>query len=251
MNLNKVLLQLIRLPCHDPFEVFGIRHDPAVADVHDALRVLGRGSLMSDENDGMTLVVECLQRLHDGHSRSGIQVSCGFIGEDHVRIRHQRTRDGDALLLTAGQLAGEVVPAIGETDEFDGFQRSLLALCSRNRRMIKERQHHVLPDRRAWQQVEGLEDEADACGTDAREIVIVERRRRLSLKKVLSFGMQIQKSEDVHERGLSGTGRTHDGDEFSAVDPQVDVIQHGRDDTVVVVRLAEIDGLDEGRLHDG
>ena len=47
--------------------------------------------------------------LHD--ACPAIEITCWFVGEQYFRIVNERTRNGDALLLAAGQLAWMVIAA--------------------------------------------------------------------------------------------------------------------------------------------
>lgn len=60
--------------------------------------------------------------------------------------------------------------------------------------------------------------------------------------------MAIQESEDMHQRGLTGTRWPHDGDEFAFVDGEINIEKHGRLDVVIEVRLGEIPCFDQWRI---
>jgi hypothetical protein len=62
------------------------------------------------------LALQLQEEIVDDGARLRIQVTGGLIGEDHLRPVDERARDGDALLLTAGQLAGPVMQAISQPD---------------------------------------------------------------------------------------------------------------------------------------
>ena len=94
------------------------------------------------------------------------------------RLGDQRAGDGDALLLSAGELARLMIEAIAEADALqrrDG-QRVRVALPAAA--VVQQRQLDVLHRAGARQEIEALEDEADLLVADRRERVLVERRRR-------------------------------------------------------------------------
>jgi hypothetical protein len=63
------------------------------------------------------VLVELLQQREHVAGAVGVEVTGRLVGEDDVGIGHDRTSDGDALLLAAGELAGEVIEAILQADE--------------------------------------------------------------------------------------------------------------------------------------
>src|SRR5215471_2607172 len=91
--------------------------DLAVAKDDDAPSKLGDVLLMRDEHDGLALVIQVLE--HGQNLRGGlrVQVARRFVRQNHLRIVDERTRDGDALLLAAGELRGHVFLAALEADD--------------------------------------------------------------------------------------------------------------------------------------
>ena len=71
---------------------------------------------MSYEDDGDSFCVEFFEHLHHFDTGFGVEVSGGFIGEDHRRTVDQCSGNGYALLLTAGKLGRVVSGAVGDTD---------------------------------------------------------------------------------------------------------------------------------------
>src|SRR5262249_36936272 len=86
--------------------------DLAVADLDDALFVLGHAHVMGYDDDGVAFGIQLTEDRH--HFLAGFRVECAgrFIGQDHLATIHQRARDRYALLLAAGQLARLVVHAV-------------------------------------------------------------------------------------------------------------------------------------------
>ena len=79
----------------------------AVFHVDYALGSLGDFIAVGDEDDGFALGVEAVEGVEDFKAGFGVEVACGFVGENEERVVHERTSDGDALLLAAGELVGE------------------------------------------------------------------------------------------------------------------------------------------------
>src|SRR5688572_6490164 len=87
-------------------------HTP-VADVDHAVGVLGDVPLVGDEDDGVAVGVELLEHAHDLLAGGAVEVPGGLVGEQDGRAHDQGPRDGHPLALTAGELVGLVVHAVG------------------------------------------------------------------------------------------------------------------------------------------
>src|SRR3569833_297957 len=115
-------------------EAFGgfVGVDLAVADVNDAVGVLGDVGLVSDEDDGVAFGLELIEERHDLHAGLGVEVAGGFVRQDDGRAVDQRAGDGYALALTTGELIGLVVHAGLEADIGQGLLGSFTALGGRS-----------------------------------------------------------------------------------------------------------------------
>ena len=103
----------------------------------------------------------------------GAQVECpgGFIGEENGRAGHQGAGDGDALLLTAGELTGPVAGLLLEPHLTERVQdRSPVGLDPGE----AQRQRHILFGGQRGQQVERLEDEARRLPAHLGELRLAE-----------------------------------------------------------------------------
>ena len=75
-------------------------------------------------------------------------------------------------------------------------------------------------------QVEGLEDEADALAAQAGEATLAHRGDYVSVEHDLPGGHRVQARQAVHERGLARSGGAHDGGESDSDDIDVDGVEH-------------------------
>ena len=103
---------------------------------------------------------------------SRVEIAGRLVGEQQARRVDQRARDGDALLLAAGELARRVALAIAEADEFQRSARPLAArrAADRPRCRVKEGKLDILDGARPGEEIEALEDEAKALAADARRV---------------------------------------------------------------------------------
>ena len=99
--------------------------DLAVAHGDDAVGVGGDVGLVGDDDDGDALLaVERHQRLHDLVRGAGVEIAGRLVGEQQARSVDQGPRDGDALLLAAGELRRRVVFAFAEAEQLQRRARA-------------------------------------------------------------------------------------------------------------------------------
>ena len=63
----------------------------------------GDVGLVGDENDGVALLIETLEKRHDFFAGFGIEVPGRLVGQDDRRIVDQRAGNCDPLALAAGE----------------------------------------------------------------------------------------------------------------------------------------------------
>ena len=126
-----------------------------------------------------------------------------FIEQHGDRIHAQRAGDGDALLLAAGQLTGELVGMGGEADALQQLQ----ALLARGGLVALEhfhlRQRQVVDDRQVREQLEVLEHHAD-LGTQLRQVgfLVVDRR---AVHQDVALLDRLEAVDGFDQGGLAGT----------------------------------------------
>ena len=106
----------------------------------------------------------------------------------------------------------------------------------RRGRAVKQRQHDILQRAGAGQQIEVLEHEADAPAADVGQLRFGQMRHVAALKDVLAAGRPVEAADDVHQGRLARPGRSHDGDEFAAIDGNADPLQR------MNLGIAELEG---------
>ena len=155
-----------------------VAQDLAVAERDDAPGELRDVGLVRDEDDGLPLVVQGLEDRHDLLRRPRVEVARRLVREEDRRLVHEAPRDRDPLLLAARELGRRVVPAVREADALEAPQRPRARLRVGELRLLRveERQLDVLERRRAREEVEVLEDEADLVVPDLGARVASERR---------------------------------------------------------------------------
>ena len=106
--------------------------------------------VVGDDDGGLAaLPVEAPQeRKHLGRARR-VEVAGRLVGEEQGRLVHQRPREGDALLLAAGELHRPMVRALGQADHVERLQRRALAPCAPLHARVVGGEQHVLRARSA------------------------------------------------------------------------------------------------------
>jgi hypothetical protein len=107
------------------------------------------------------LLVQVPQDGQDLRGQGGIEIAGRLIGQDDLGVVAQRARDGDSLLLTDGEFAGQVVHPVRQSQAIDERLRPLgpiaIGGCPKG-----HRDHDVLVGAQVGNQVEALQDETDA-----------------------------------------------------------------------------------------
>ena len=118
-------------------------------------------------------------------ARGRVEVSGRLVGEDDVGVHGQGAGDGDALHLAAGELGRLVLHAVARPTRASSSAHALAPLPGRHA-AEQQRQLHVLVGRDLRQQIEVLEDEADAAVADLGELVAGDARDVLAAEVVRS-----------------------------------------------------------------
>ena len=100
------------------------------------------------------------------------------------------------------------------------FPHALPPLAAAQTPGIEQRQFHVLQRARAREQIEALEDETDLSIPQAGALVARHVDHFFALQQITAAGGTVEAAERVHQRGLAGARRAHQGHVFSLIDVQ-------------------------------
>ena len=149
--------------------------DLAVLEEDDPVGVGGNARIVRDDDHGAAPVVRGFaQQADDLVAGLRVQVAGRLVAQDQRRVGDHRPRQRNTLLLAAGKLRRAVLAAIGQTHTGQRLVGPLQGRCTRHA-VQDERHGDVLPRREHGDQVEELEDEADARAAQRRERVVVQR----------------------------------------------------------------------------
>ena len=201
-----------------------VHHHAAVQNGDTIADLLHDAHLVGDDHHrDAKLLVDVLDQLQDGMGGVGVQRAGGLIAQQHLGVRCQRAGNGNALLLTAGQLCRVGIGLIGQTHHFQQLSGTLFGI-----RLFRTRQLHgeadVLQAGALHQQVELLEDHSDVAAALAQ----LGRGQALHGSAVnddAALRGALQQIDAAHQRGFARAGHADDAIDGTIRDGQVNVFQ--------------------------
>ena len=124
---------------------------------------------MGDQHAGRAGVAARAQQAQHQLAGLAVERAGGLVGEDQPARADQRAGDRDALLLAAGELVREAVGELVQADLLERGER-LAARLAQPDAVELARQRDVLGGGQRRDQVEVLEDVADAAAPDRGEL---------------------------------------------------------------------------------
>ena len=150
--------------------------DVAVAELQDAVGDRRERLVVGDEHDRRPCFpVDLAQHFEHELAGAEVEVAGRLVAEDQLRRLGKRASHGDALLLAAGELGGEVAGPLGESDlgeELGGVEIRAVAVALGE----LEGEADVLLGGQGGDEVEELEDEADVLASEQRQLSAIEVR---------------------------------------------------------------------------
>ena len=197
-----------------------------------------RRRVVGDHDDGLAELVH--RQAEEGEQVGaglGVEVARGLVGEDDLGPGHEGPGRRHPLLLAARELGGPVVEAVTKADDVDDAVEPLLV------RLLAgegEGEGDVLGRGERGQQVEGLEDEADAVPTQAGQALVVERAELGVADVDPAEGEGVEAGQAVEKGGLPRARRSHDRRELAPPDLQVDPVEGSHRVAVASVDLGGV-----------
>ncbi len=135
----------------------------AVLKLDAAVGLPGDVGVVGDHQDGVAGAVQLAENFHDDGFVGFVEIAGGLVGEDELGLIDQGAGDGDALLLAAGELGGEMRQAIAQAHAAQGFCG--LRFVGDAVEVLGE--HYVFHGGEVGHEMELLEDEPDFFGAVA------------------------------------------------------------------------------------
>src|SRR5207247_1376596 len=227
-----------------------IAFDLAVAQTNGAVRVPRDTFVVRHQDDRFALFVQVVEDFQDFNARRGVEITGRLVGEDDQRIVHQRARDGDSLLLAAGEFKGFVMRAVIQANPRGVLGSQPAALLLRPA-PVKKRDLDIFHDGQLLYAIVGLKNKSEPRSANAGQGVVVHLRDVLYTQQVTAAGGTVQAAKQVQHRRFSTTRRPHDADVFAGLNFQRHAAQRFHRDQPHPVGFAYVLELDDLRGHPG
>ena len=180
---------------------------------------------MGDIDDGNTkLSLDFLDFKAHGFTQFGIQVAERFVQQQQLRGGHERTGQGNALLLAAGELVWESAGILAQMDNAQHSLNTALDL-SPGSFFDGERVGDIIEHIHVWPYRIALEDHPDAPLFRWHKGLAPRNQPIINIQ--FSACRLLKACDDAQHRGLSTPGRSQKCDEFSIPECFVKIFQHG------------------------
>ena len=153
-----------------------------------------------------------------------VEVGGGLVGQYQRRPMHDGAGDGDALALAAGEQVGAMVGARREAHAFEGRGHALSAFAA-SHSLDEERILDVLRGCEYWDQIEGLEDEADPVAAQGGRSHRAERRRLHAVDENAATRGPVDTANQVEKRSFSTATGAGDGEKLACFDADAGVFE--------------------------
>src|SRR5438105_2103780 len=156
-----------------------------------------------------------------------VQIAGRLVGEQKRRRGRERAGDRDSLLLASGDLVWAMALKAAKVELIHQRADAVLDVAPGQARSGEpkwpvvaqaQRQRDVLSSRESRQKIERLEDKADVIAAERRPHRVVEA---VQIDPADADGAGVRRfeaTEDVEQRALAASARSHDRDELAAPD---------------------------------
>ena len=186
-----------------------VRDDPAVRKFHDAVGVALRKVAVVRYDENELSRGELFQGIEDLLTRVRVERTRRLVRHDDLRVLDERTRDGNALLLTARKLVGLALGKARQVhllqDRADRLRRCFFALKLKSKRDIRahgEVVKHVIL----------LEDKADKGIAVGVKVTARKVARAFALDDKLAAVVAVKTAHNIEKRGFTATRFTQNKD---------------------------------------
>ena len=147
-----------------------------------------------------------MEKLEDARGVVRVEIAGRFVGEQKRRAVNQRAGHGGALHFASAHLVREGRGARGEADQSEHFGGASAGLL-RPGAAEEKREFDVFHRRHRGEQVEKLENDAEAFAAVGGEFRFAGCVERETVHGDLACGRLVEAAEEVEERALAATAR--------------------------------------------
>ena len=131
-------------------------------EAHPIGDLLRETHLVGRHHDRHAFVLEFADHVKDLPHQQRVEGGCDLVEEHHFRLHRQRTHDGHALLLAAGETIGIVVGLVQQAEPVEQPTGRLVGIRALHPEDLARGQGHIVEDRHVREEIELLEHDADA-----------------------------------------------------------------------------------------
>ena len=156
------------------------------------------------------------------HVLAQLQVERGerFVEQQHARTAHERTRNGDALLLSAGQTRDVAALEARELDEREHLVDLLLDLVARQL-LLAQRKRHVFKHVQVGEEGVALKNGVDAALVRRNVVDALTEEENVALVR------RFKAADHAQGRGFAAAGRAEQRQKFVVVNVEIDAVENG------------------------
>jgi hypothetical protein len=220
-------------------------YEDAFVEVKSGLSAGGDQGVVGDHHDGFVVLAnEFFEEGHDFIGAFAVEVAGGLVAEEEGGVGDDGASDGDALFLTARELAGEVIHAVGKADDRKGgfYVGAALGLRELGE---KKRELHVLEGGENRDEVIHLKDEADVAGAPFGKFAGRHAGDLIAGDFDAASRGNVETAEKIQQSGFARAAGTHERDEFTCGHIEIEALKNVDFFTAAAIGFVEIANLDE------
>ena len=201
-----------------------------LTNAHHGIHVVG-----IDDGGDSQVVGNGRQQFVDDKRCLRVEAAVGLVAEQVLRVQHDGTGDGDALLHTTRELGREFLLSSAQVHTLQAFHGTVLTLAIGHRREHVEWEHHVLQHRQRVEEGGTLEDHSHLAAHH-HLLRLRHLHKVATVVEHLSAGGLQQSHEVLHEHRLSRSRLSDDQVRLTVLKHGVDIVK----DLLVLKRFIEI-----------
>ena len=163
-----------------------------------------------------------LQERNDFLAVFAVQIPRRFIRHDQGRTGDKRPANRRPLLLPAGKLTGQVLPALCQSQH---MQQLLHKSLVRDSVVQEKRKNHILLHIQFGNQVEGLKDKTNVLPPEHGQLLLGQGKHILPVDPDAARCGIVQRAHNIQQRAFAGAGFSNDGNKFPPADGERNLIQ--------------------------
>src|SRR5258706_73795 len=209
------------------------------------VRMIGDEGIVRDHEHRFAVFLhQPMNQLHDFVGALAVEVAGGLVAKEKGRVSDDGARDGDALRLSAGELARIMVHAFRQADDAKrGFD--VLAAFGFGELGEQQRQLDVLECGEHGNEVVHLEDETDVARAPLRELIGGHVRDFVARHGDASVRGDVEAAEQIQQRRLTGAAGAHKADEIAFIYVEIQALQNLNFLAAAAIRLVQAADLNQ------